>query len=113
MQTASAPHILRLCRRRPFWEGVWDQFRAWERIGAQGCVLLARWRVQSAPRSAPRRPRVPKVIPKAHFWGAWPPLFEAEVPQCCMYEKHTIYHVFTTLDGSGLPVFSTRPAFAT
>ena len=68
MQTASVPHIRRLCRRRPFWEGVWDQFRAWERIGAQGCVLLARWRVQSAPRCAPRRPKVPKGTSKGHFW---------------------------------------------
>ena len=63
--------------------------------------------------SSSNRLRVPKVTPKAHFWSAWATLFEAKVPQCCMYKKHTIYYVLTTLGGTGLPVFSTRPAFAT
>ena len=56
------------CRWLPFWAGVWDQFRAWESIGAQGCVLLAPCRVQSAPRCVPRRPKVPEGTAKAHFW---------------------------------------------
>ena len=30
-----------------------------------------------------------------------------------MYEKHALCYVLTTLGGSGLPVFITRPAFAT
>ena len=47
--------------------GVWDHFRAWKCIGAQGCVLLALGRAQSAPQSAPRRPKVSKGTPKARF----------------------------------------------
>ena len=93
----------------PFWEGFRLTFSTCKRRAAS---MRLRWRPVRTQGSS-SRPRVPKVTPKAHFWGAWATLFEAKVPECCMYEKHTIYYVFTTLDGSGLPVFSTRPAFAT
>ena len=101
MQTASLPHILRPCRRRPFWEGVWDQFRAWERIGAQGCVLLARWRVQSAPRCAPRRPKVPKGTSKAHFWTSLGDPLGATLREWRLCENLIIYYVFMTKSHSG------------
>ena len=93
----------------PFLGGFRLTFLACKRRVAS---MRLRWRPVRT-QSSSSRPRVPKVTPKAHFWGARATLFEAKVPQCCMYEKHTIYSVFTTLAGSGLPVFSTRPAFAT
>ena len=93
----------------PFSGGFRLPFSACKRRVAS---MRLRWRPVRT-QSSSSRPRVPKVTPKAHFWGARAPLFEAKVPQCCMYEQQTIYHVLTTLGGSGLPVFSTRPAFAT
>ena len=51
----------------PVLEGVWNHFRAWKCIGAQGCVLLAPGRAQSAPQSAPRRAKVSKGTSKARF----------------------------------------------
>ena len=51
------------------------------------------------------RPKVAKVGSKGHFWSAWAPLFEVNVAQCCLYEKHTIYYVLTTLAGVRSPSF--------
>ena len=91
----------------------WEEFRlTFSTCEQRVASMRLRWRPVRTQGSS-SRPRVPKVTPKAHFWGAWATLFEAKVPQCCMYDKHIIYHVLTTLGGSGLPVFSTRPAFAT
>ena len=59
------------------------------------------------------RPKVAKVGSKGHFWSAWAPLFEVNVAQCCLYEKHTIYYVLTTLAGSGHPLLGSRRGFAT
>ena len=105
-------HAVSLCALAAefvFWEGFRLTFSVCKRRVASMCL---RWRPVRTQGSS-SRPRVPKVTPKVHFWGAWATLFEAKVPECCMYDKHTIYHVLTTLGGSGLPVFITRPAFAT
>ena len=97
----TVPHLRRPCRRRPFWEGVWDHFRAWDSIGAQGCVLLAPCRVQSAPRCAPRRPKVPKGTSKAHFWTSLGDPFGATLRKWRPCENLIIYHVFITKSHSG------------
>ena len=100
---------LRPGRRRSFGEGFRLTFSACKRRAAP---MRLRWRPVRTQASS-SRPPVPKVTPKAHFWGAWATLFEVTVPECCMSDKQIICHVLTTLGGSGLPVFITRPAFAT
>ena len=55
-----------------------------------------RWRpVRTRRRQS--RSKVPAVGSEGHFWRALAPLLEAKVAQCCIYEKHTIYYVLTTL----------------
>ena len=85
----------------PVLGGVWDQFRAWESIGAQGCVLLAPCCVQSAPRCAPRRPKVPKGTATAHFWTSLGDPFGASLRKWRRCQNTIIYHVFMTKSHSG------------
>ena len=68
----------------PVLEGVWDHFRAWKCIGAQGCVLLALGRAQSAPQSAPTRAKVSKGTPKARFLTSLGNPFGANRQGCCL-----------------------------
>ena len=92
-----------LCPRRRLFFGGW--FRLTFSTCKRRAVSMRLRRRPVRTQSSSGRPRVSKVTPKVHFWGAWATLFEATVPECCMYEKHIIFLCFNHIRRVRAPCF--------
>ena len=76
-------------------EGVWDHFRAWKCIGAQGCVLLALGRTHSGPQSAPRPAKMSTGSQKLAFRPLWATLLE-QIGEGAVFEINILFTMFSS-----------------
>ena len=82
-------------RRLPFWRGVWDHFRAWKCIGAQGCVFLAPGRPKVLHNALRDGQRCPKGLQKLAFRPPWATLLE-QIGGCVVFAKNILFIMFSS-----------------
>ena len=92
------PHAQRVCALAAdfrFWRGVWDHFRAWKCIGAQGCVLLAPGRPKVLHNALRDDPKCPKGLQKFAFRLPWATLLE-QIGERVVFAKNKLFIMFSS-----------------